>query len=137
MTKTDLAWQAGMFEGEGSVRINCRTSRNLGVLLVDVPNIQPEVTAAFHDAWGGYHRLAEVAPPRRNYWRWRLAATQAVPFLIAIRPYLRTECYRERVALGLEYQAQKAIGGANRVPGYAERQHDYYLRMRELNRRGC
>lgn len=32
MTPVELAWSAGLFEGEGSVRINTATRRNLGEL---------------------------------------------------------------------------------------------------------
>jgi|SRR5216684_3094975 len=133
----ELAWQAGMFEGEGSVRINSRTVRNMGSLLADMVNVQPEVTRVFADAWGGYHRLVRMQPPRRDHYRWRLASLQAAAFLRAIQPYLHTAVYRERVALGLEYQAQKIGGPRNRTEEYAARQQNYYLRMKALNQRGC
>ena len=81
----ELAWMAGVFEGEGSVRIT-----------------------PFQRRWPGYLRMVDVPAPRRPYWRWRIAANVAARMLAELYPYLRTERVRAKAALGLEYQAQKS-----------------------------
>lgn len=139
MNAADLAWAAGMFEGEGSVRINSPTRRNLGALLCDLPNTDREVVAFYQNGWPGYMRevTAPTNPRQRPYWRWRVAALVAARFLTDVLPYLRTERVRERALLGLEFQAGKSTTHAVcRSPEYAERQRSYYERMRTLNRRG-
>lgn len=136
-TVAELAWAAGMFEGEGSVRISTRTTRNAGALLVDMVNVQPEVTAFFLERWGGIRKHVKVPPPRRDYWRWQLSARQAAAFLVQITPYLRTPVYRERADLAIEYQAQKSTDQrVNRTAGYAAEQDRYFLAMKRLNVRG-
>jgi hypothetical protein len=138
LSVAELAWAAGMFEGEGSIRISTHTHTNKGLLVCDMVNVQPEVTAFFHERWGGYHRGVRVPAPRRSYWRWRIAARQVLPFLEGIRPHLRTAHYKEKADLALEYQGQKTSRRSiNRTPEYAAAQVRYYERMRDLNVRGC
>jgi hypothetical protein len=133
----ELAWAAGVFEGEGSVRINKPTARNRGALLCDMVNTAPEITAFFADRWGGYHRPIPAAPPRNAYWRWRVAALEAARFLRDVQPYLRTEKYRTRVDLALAFQDQKRrSSGLNRGALYLATQDQYYEQMRDLNVRG-
>lgn len=135
MTPLELAWAAGMFEGEGSVRINKATKRNHGALLCDMSNTIPEVCAFFAEHWGGTLKHIDAPAPRRAFWRWRVAARAAARFLRDIRPYVRTERYRRRVDLGLEYQEQKR-SGHNRTVAYLAAQERYYEEMRALNVRG-
>lgn len=131
----ELAWAAGVFEGEGSVRINKPTQRNRGALLCDMVNTCPEITQFFADRWGGYHRPVPAAPPRNAYWRWRVAALEAARFLRDIRPYLRTAKYLTRVELALSFQDQKRRAH-NRGALYLATQDEYYEQMRDLNVRG-
>lgn len=134
---TELAWAAGMFEGEGSVRINSSTARNLGALLVDLPNTDRALVEWFQKRWPGYFRQGRLAGNKRDYWRWRIASLQAASFLIAIEPHIIGN-KRERVLLGIEYQKQKRPSHFhNCEDGYRDRQRDYYERMKVLNERGA
>lgn len=137
MTPDELAWAAGMFEGEGSVRINIATQRNLGALLVDMVNTDVEIVAFFQARWPGYMRGVAGRDRCRDFYRWRAAAHVAAAFLNDVLPYLRTMRVREKALLGLDYQAQKSMSArVNRTAEYAERQRDYYSRMAHLNLRG-
>jgi hypothetical protein len=134
----DLAWAAGMFEGEGSVRINTPTRRNLGALLCDMVNTDVEVIAFYQGRWPGYMRQVAATPPRRPFYRWRISSGVAAEFLNDILPYLRTARVREKALLGLEFQAGKTRDqSVNRTDAYRERQAGYYERMKALNVRGC
>jgi hypothetical protein len=134
MTPVELAWAAGLFEGEGSVRISKPAARNWGSLNVDVPNTDQSIVQFFYGRWGGSVREVPAQGNRRTYWRWRLAARQAVPFLEAIRPYLVTDRVRQRVDHGLAFQAQKRSRCS--TESYREDQWNAYWWMAELNVRG-
>ncbi len=136
LSVAELAWGAGMFEGEGSVRINVATTHNNGALLVDLVNTDETLVRWFSDRFGGSVRHGKLRGNRRPYWRWRAASLLAASFLRAIYPYVKGE-KRERVALALEFQAQKVSGWGNRAAAYAARQRDYYERMKRLNHRGA
>jgi hypothetical protein len=137
MNPVDLAWAAGMFEGEGSVRINSPTRRNLGALLIDMVNVDRQVIAFYQERWPGYMRQVAEQGNRRAFWRWRCASLVAAGFLTDVLPYLRTERVREKARLGLEFQAGKSTTHAVcRSPGYADRQRRYYEHMKRLNLRG-
>jgi hypothetical protein len=132
----ELAWAAGMFEGEGSVRVNVPTRRNLGALLVDIANTDAEIVAFFQARWPGYMRPVRGTGNRRDFYVWRAAALVAARFLNDVLPYLRTARVREKALLGLDFQAQKTSGAERLTAEYAARQRDYYDRMKLLNRRG-
>lgn len=138
-TIEDLHWQAGIFEGEGSVRINTRTVRNAGALLVEVTNTDISVVEPFRAMWGGTIKVSTPrdAPRRRVAYRWRAASREAEAFLLAMWPCLRTDKYRARAVVGLDFQRQKSTSTLiNRSPEYAATQLWYYGWMADLNRRG-
>jgi hypothetical protein len=87
MSSFELAWAAGLFEGEGTVRINVPTRRNCGALLVSVVNTDREVIDFFQRRWPGYMKTAHRPSLRhRPAWVWVVAAHRAAAFLGAIRP---------------------------------------------------
>ncbi len=141
MKPVDLAWAAGVFEGEGSIRINPSTKRNNGALLVDMVNTDPEMVQFFQTYWPGYMRgpLSRRGDGNwRDYYRYRSAAWVAARFLTDVLPYLRTERMRGKAELGLAYQAQKSkLSTVNRTPEYRARQVWFYEQMAALNLRGA
>jgi hypothetical protein len=137
MTPEELSWAAGMFEGEGSVRINVPTRRNMGSLLVDMVNTDVEIVEFFQARWPGYMVPVKADGNRRDFYRWRAASWVAAGFLTAVMPHLRTKRVRERAALGLAFQTQKSRDcRINRTDEYAARQREFYDRMAVLNLRG-
>lgn len=137
LSVVELAWAAGMFEGEGSVRINSATTRNLGALLVDLVNTDQSLVQWFHERWPGYLGAGAFAGNRRPFWRWRIASLRAASFLIAIEPFV-VGAKRERVRLGIEFQRQKRASHAHNCDdAYRERQRLYHGQMKALNARGA
>ena len=136
MNELELAWAAGFFEGEGSVRISKASYRNYGALIVSVTNTDLSTIEFLHDRWGGSVHAAASIPPRRAYWRWTCASWLGAIFLEQILPYMRTNKYRVRALLGIEYQAQKRPPGRGAMPVYLAGQVAYYDRMAVLNIRG-
>lgn len=135
MIEVELAWAAGLFEGEGSVRISKPAARNWGSLNVDVPNTDEVLVRFFHERWGGSVSHHPAVLRRRGYWRWRIAAKQAATFLAAIRPYVVSERVAEKIDHGLAFQAQKQPNRSDE--GYREDQWNAYWWMAHLNTRGA
>lgn len=138
MTDTELAWAAGVLEGEGSIRINKPTRRNMGALLVTVTSTDTDMIVPFVRWWPACMlRQPKVKAHHRHAYVWVAAARTAAAFLRAVRPFIRTARIREKIELALEFQEQKSSSHAvNRTPEYLARQIDYYERMRALNVKG-
>lgn len=134
MTTEELAYAAGLFEGEGCIRINKPNRSNAGGWLsVSVSNTQIEIPTFFQERWPGYLKSATgIKPQHSPAWVWTRAAVKADLFLRDVLPYFRTAKYIARATLGQEFQAQKQIGRRERVPRdeYLARQMAYYERMR-------
>lgn len=138
-----LAFAAGLMEGEGSIRINSPTKRNNGALVVAMSNTNAQIVAYMHERWPGYCKIVShgraakmAATNRKPAWCWTIAAKVAARFLQSIQPYVHTERMKDRIALALEYQAQKEFTHRARSPEYRERQMDFFRRMKALNHRG-
>lgn len=141
MTPTELAWAAGLFEGEGTIRINKPSMRNWGTLCASVVNTDSDVTDFFQARWPGYLKPCGVSKPNhRPAWMWVIAAHKAVEFLRAIRPYVVRRRVIERIDHGLYFQAQKRMDvrsmTARERYEYAEAQWAAYWWMCHLNERG-
>lgn len=134
----ELAWAAGLFEGEGSVRINSATKRNLGHLLCSVVNTDISVVEYFQKRWPGYLRPASgLRPDQRPAWVWLVAANKATEFIEEVYPYVITTRVKDKMKLGLAFQKQKSNSPlVNRSLPYKETQKELYLLMKDLNRRG-
>lgn len=134
----DLAWSAGIFEGEGSIMISKLGKRSLGALLVSVTNTDMEMITELQKLFGGrISGLRTSGGNRKDYRRWRIAAVQAATFLQSILPYLRTKKYRDRCELALQFQRQKLRTDWRNLPeAYGEWQQLCYDQMRALNQRG-
>lgn len=134
---TDLAWAAGIIEGEGSVRINSATRRNLGALILAVTSTDPDMLAPLAGWFGGHVKSASTRVECKPAWRWTCASRQAAAALVAIRPYCRVARVVAKIDLGLEFQQQKVMTRANRTTEYAAVQLGYFDRMKVLNVRGA
>jgi hypothetical protein len=138
ITPLELAWTAGLFEGEGSIRINKPTKRNLGHLVVSVVNTDRDIIDFFQERWPGYMKPATgLRPNQRPAWVWVLAARRAMVFLLAIEPYIVRKAVREKITHGVAFQLAKTSKRPdNRSYEYAEQQWCAYWWMAELNKRG-
>ena len=134
MTALELAWMAGFFEGEGSVRINKPTHRNWGALLVSVVNTDREIIEFFHHRWRGcFKKATGMRPEQQDAWRWIIASRQAYTFLRAIQPFIRRSKVKERIAHALWFQEQKKRDSSEE---YRQTQWEAYWWMGKLNERG-
>jgi hypothetical protein len=137
MGELELAWAAGLFEGEGTISINKAHTNHLSTLRCMVGNTDIEVVQFFLQRWGGHWHEIKASGNKRTAWKWSVAATKAAKFIGDIAPYLRTERVKVKATLGLEFQAQKSVCyKTRRSKEYRATQFSYYLRMKELNVRG-
>lgn len=143
MTPLDLAWAAGIMEGEGTIRIarEHRATGAIGVLYVSMSNTDTELVGWFHERWPG-HVSAQRGPLSQRpgwaqAWRWELKQRRAAAFLEQIGPYVKSQRVRQKLDLALEFQSQKAFLGRSPLRfAYVAAQLAFYERMRELNQKG-
>lgn len=116
----ELAYAAGLFDGEGSICI-CR-NRNRYSLLAQVTNTNPYATELFHELFGGsvsdYYKKLNT---KKRIFHWVVQGERAGDFLAIIYPYLRMK--RKQAELAFEFLEQRGRGD--------DRQ--YQLFMSELN----
>ncbi len=115
-TQTELAYAAGLFDGEGCINIYHHRAREEGPLY-EVLRITVAMTSRTTVEWlgatfGGPIHSKPSTPKHRELWVWALNAKKAGRFLQLIRPYLKTkatECW-----LALEYLSQRTLYGGKR-----------------------
>jgi hypothetical protein len=134
----ELAWAAGVFEGEGTITIGRRGRDDTYRLIVTLGNTDAEMVDFFHERWGGWKQPAYgERPGRQPAWYWTVAGPRAEDFLRELAPHVRTQRVRRKVELGLEFRAsQSRLKREQARPEYKERHRDLYAQMRALNRRG-
>ncbi len=118
MKKTDLAYFAGIFDGEGCVTIKKvqkkttagNTSRSHS-LQVDIGNTNEWLCRQFAFAFGG--SVHSQKSTGKRVWRWQVAARKAGAFLEAILPYMRIK--RPQVEIALQFQRTRYMRGKKRL----------------------
>ncbi len=132
----DIAYLAGIVDGEGSVTLLGEFGRSLTLMLV-VGQANYALISWLRDTFGGNiseEKLRGLS--RKQFWRWYIRGDCAAAILSQIAPYLKVKAELARV--GCE-------GWANRNPTAGRRALDpevralresYYVRMRELNGSG-
>ena len=93
-TRLELAYLAGIFDGEGSIvigRVNRRDRPNPShVLFCRVAMCTPYIPGLFMFRFQGNIRTFKPSNPNWNrQWAWSISGCKAVDFLKTIRPYLR------------------------------------------------
>jgi hypothetical protein len=128
----DLAWAAGMFEGEGTVTISM--SRGYSRSAVMLTNTDFEIVDFFQARWPGRVHLRKANPRHKPAKVWVLMANQVIGFLEDVGPYLRTTAERRKFALVLESQRLRWSG--YEAATHAARMQEYADQVRLLNRKG-
>lgn len=115
MKKTDLAYIAGFFDGEGSIQLiklkppqpHHSPRLNLGV---SVSQANEWIIQLFKLHFGGYiSKRIDPRPGHRVTWEWQLRCKKALLFLETIYPYLRLK--KSEAELGMAFQrSRKHIG---------------------------
>ena len=115
MKKTDLAYAAGFFDGEGTLSIV--KTRQYGYI-----QYQLRVSACSTDEWacrrfqfmfgGRIRKRPGRNPHHKTCWDWRISCREAGDFLKIVLPYLHIK--RDRAEIALKFQQAKHFTGRNR-----------------------
>lgn len=138
-TDVELAWVAGCFEGEGSVGIRKPKSKGYCTLAVSVGNTDIQMLDLLLKFWPVGLKHKKAGENKNAAWAWVLYSKRAAAFLVAVRPFLRTDRVKAKTGLALEFQDSKRHGGFKNalfLAAYKEKQLEFYDRMRVLNLRG-
>jgi len=135
MEKTDLAYMAGLFDGEGCIHIaklkRPESKRGCHFGLVATIGMTSEfLLELYHSQFGGsVYCYTKPRGNRKLCWQWIIRSRQAVAFLKAIRPYLLLKA--DEADLAIEFQEAKYIGGGRTEKEWSTQEAQYSL-MKDL-----
>ena len=127
MKRTDLAYFAGIFDGEGAIGITKHVSKNgykrgyYFELVVQLANSVEWLPQSLKMAFGGHISFQDASKGsfvgKLPLWRWTAHARQAALFLKAILPYLKLKHYQAEIAI--QFQDAKYYGKRRTETQYA------------------
>jgi hypothetical protein len=138
--QADIAYAAGLFDGEGCVRIRRlrREDRRGGIehmLLTEICNTHLKPIEWLIGHFGGRVYRSSYADKRgyKPLWRWTITGARAKPFLELIKPY--TKIKEPQIAVALEFQEGLSHGKPwGMTQEELDRREDCAKRLSELKR---
>lgn len=135
---TDLAYMAGLIDGEGCILINHKGKRQRYTLIVTVSNTSRLMLDWITARWRGHMHVVKgsEAKNRRIAWRWSMSSDLALHFLDEILPYMVVK--RRQALLARRYQRYVQYRGRHGVQATRAfaLQTRFYDMLRQLNQRG-
>lgn len=113
---TDLAYVAGLFDGEGciSVRLRNDKAKRSHKLVISVTNTNREVLGWLHSHFQGtIGKCTSSKTTRTQCYQWYIGSRKAQVFLRAILPYLHIK--REQAMLAIAFQDRMTLSLRVRV----------------------
>ena len=116
MKRTDLAYLAGILDGEGSISIHKHKDKNsqLGYyyqLVINVANTNEWLINWIHLNFGGnIYKKRMLAKHYKQVYLWSASSNQAKTLLELILPYLRLK--KAQADIALQFQAKKHPRGS-------------------------
>ncbi len=130
MKKTDLAYTAGIIDGEGCIGIQKTTYAN--AIYVAVVNTNEWLIRWLRFCYGGNIRIEKSrGPNNKPQFRWAIHTKQAGEFLKLVSPYLRLK--RPQAELALSFQSRRKHRGGPGIKG-AVRMSDEERILDEANK---
>ncbi len=137
MDEYDLAWAAGLVDGEGCIRISKTEPNGKSIcydLWLTVAMCDKEPIMKLHNIFElGAIRVDQCPSRRTPIWTWQCSTKATAKIITGIMPWLT--CKREEAELALDFVILK---GATASPGQRlstetlAMRDAYYWRMREL-----
>ena len=121
MKKTDIAYMAGIFDGEGSITIAKRPAtpkwNPCYYLKVNIGMANEYIPKLFQFYFGGsIYRYEPRGLSKLPLWNLKLTTRQATELLSVLLPYLKLK--RNEAELAIAFQAKKQHGGMWGESGY-------------------
>lgn len=145
MVETDLAYAAGIIDGEGCIRLHKHKSimpfHNNGRgyyyrIVVNVANTVEWLPNWLALTFGGsVCKQRKLNPLWKTTWQWTISAKKAVKFLALILPYLRLKKFQAEICLSYA-QRQKERKTRNRTEAQNALDEADAILMTNLNRKG-
>lgn len=138
MRVEDLAYAAGLFDGEGCISIEKYRKTNPPIYQLTTKLAMTSVATVqwFAEMFGGpvYMQVRKRANERTQA-VWRVHSHKAVRFLELVLPYLKTKREQAEVALSYRiYLGSPATRGRPRTQEVIMAQEDHYTRIKALKR---
>lgn len=129
---SDLAYAAGLFDGEGCVAIYQR--KNQSTFFIDIANTDRRPLRWLVDTFGGRicRGHGSDRPGRRQCFKWYLMNSQAAIFLAAIRQF--TKIKSEQIDLAQEFALTKGTRGVALSPEILALRHSLANQVSALKR---
>jgi len=135
ITKSELNYYAGFFDGEGCIMIKKKHSgRPFHTLDITISLTNLNILEDFKRAFGGtIHGAYKSKTHYKDKWMWMIGGDKALAVLKALYPYLRLK--NREAELGIEFQerAKYQRGDALRAGQEAIKEAQYIL-MKELKK---
>lgn len=120
MLDTDIAYTAGLLDGEGSISLaihHGKVSKNglpnrAPLLLIQLTSTDQEVITWLYETWGVGSVIVGYRPKRPNHrtaYAWRVSGGNAAKILEAILPFLRIK--RRQAELGIQSRSAPLVIG--------------------------
>ena len=115
MKRTDLAYIAGLFDGEGNIGIVKRrhlAGRTVPTyhLVARVGMVDEIIPRWLQMAFGGYiHHRKRLDPKHRDVYTWSVGYNTATDFLKTILPFLKLK--RPQAELAIKFQSERGHSG--------------------------
>lgn len=105
MKRTDLAYIAGFFDGEGCIHLNRVKRQNLYLRVVVVQTNEWIIQWLKYSFGGQVYKMLREKDHHKQRWQWHLYGNQSLEFLKAIRPYLILK--RTEAELAIKFQQNR------------------------------
>jgi len=138
MTKEELAYAAGIIDGEGCLRVTRHKDCNQFNTYVYVTNTDPRLINWLHNSWGGTINISQHKSTWKPSLSWRLIGKEAIQFIEAVYPFLRLKKAQADILLSLwELKKSFRIRSGRQSPNkYVERAGVLFEATAILNKRG-
>lgn len=140
LTVAELAYAAGIIDGEGCVTIRCSSRVKRGrpsivhAVAVAVSSIDEVVVTWLHDRFGGYRSERTPKGSSKSVYTWRCESKTAVMTLSAVRPYLLIKARQADIAMEFQKVIPPRGGRDNKLTWkHLEDRERFRVMIHELN----
>ena len=123
---TDLAWAAGILDGEGCICITFRKKPGVHQLFIRVATKDSDISPAMHNIFGG----SLWTDGKGHGTIWQVSGAKAAQVAAMVYPYLKHKQPQAQIAI--EYGPTVQLPG-QRKSGILEKRWKLYHRLRELH----